>query len=232
MPQHHKIAYYPRMLGNTSSSTTAGAVSASETKDVHHSSWTRQLEGEDGKDVSYNAIIIIRPNEGIQISLSDHRDSYEANLTIKELLDLCDKPTIAHVDPAQRISRIQTALRSDDKGTTRVVRNGDNLELRISAPWGSEFGDLSIKLDIAEIPLQRHGGTESFVSSAFERIGTYRAQAADLRNQRQELELEVEELWEAKKILDEMTREEDKRMQVFADALNEYKRLVRAASAE
>lgn len=180
------------------------------------------IEGKNhGKE--YNLIATEEENE-LQVNLCDgnctligkyHREHGSGNETAN---------SIAFVPQTQRFSLIREGLRSrHSKTTARVVIDKTASELRISTPWGQEFGDININLDIAAIPLEKKRGNNYFLSKALEKLDKNRHTVQEQRSKRKLLELEIGDLIEAKHRLDTILNRRNDRMRVFADALNGYK---------
>lgn len=206
-------------------------------------SWCGTVHDE-AKSANYRGLLVVNDaDDSAAIHLSDDKNSFTGNATHTLLASPSDS-TIASTSPETRFEKVRDALdastdgiSSTSKGEARVVTEAaeDGMadearhELRVSACWGAEFGLSDVLVDVAAVPLRRRKGNGEFLDAAFARVKSSREKIAGIEEEERTLAVEIEDLAEAHRCLEETQTEENKRkrMQTLVDELNKYKRMCR-----
>lgn len=199
---------------------------------------------DEAKRANYRGLLVVNgADDSAAIHLSDGKDSFTGNAT-RTLLASPSDMTIASTSPETLFEKVREVLHTSidgtspsSKGAARVVTEAveegmadeDRHALRVSACWGVEFGLSDVQIDVAAVPLRRRKGNGEFLDAAFARVKNSREKIGGIEQKERKLAVEIEDLAEAHRCLEETQTEENrrKRVQVLVDELNKYKRMCR-----
>lgn len=191
-------------------------------------------EGSDGEDVY--AIASIEENI-FSLCISDSTHSYTAKLALRsysEIVDQAEFGELAYVQKECLPLLIEQAFgvpgTRPSKVRVKLPLTG-NLQLRISALWGEEFGDHALDLDILSVSLQRKSHNENFLQTMFKHIADARRQVKQVEKKHERLQIQFQDASEALQRIEEAnTLLRPQCMGVFLNALNHHKQKAAATS--
>lgn len=191
-------------------------------------------EGSNEEDVYAIASI----EEGVfSLCISDSMRSYTAKFALRsypEVADQAEFGELAYVRKECLPLLVEQAfgVSGTRPSKVRVKRPvTDNLQLRISALWGEEFGDHALDLDIMSVTLQRQSHNENFLQVMFKHIADARKQVKQVEKNHKQLQIQFQDAAEALQRIEKAnTIMRPQCMGVFLNALNHHKQKAAATS--
>lgn len=199
---------------------------------------------DEAKTAKYRGLLAVNSgSDNASIYLSDGKDSFIGNATRASLASPSDD-TIAQTNAETSFEKVREVFDgindtsgNNAKGSARVINEPDEdvmndesrHELRVAACWGAEFGLSDVHVDVAAVRLQRKKGNGQFLDATFARLKSSREEIAKIEEEEKKVGVEIEDLAEAHRYLEEAQTEANrrKRLQKLVDELNAYKRKCR-----
>lgn len=169
--------------------------------------------------------------EHIRVCVSDDAHTFAGKITLGSQTndkDSCKSGDIAEVGSDCLLRLVQESFGSTGTrpSNVRVVQHAQtgDLQLRVCAQWGEEYGHHAVHLDILSVNLQRQSHNEHFLQTLFTSIVNARKQLVHVEQSQQQLQIQFQDASEALQRIERAnTVLRAQRVQVFLDALNRHK---------
>lgn len=169
------------------------------------------------KDVSYQYLVCLTP-QALTLTLTDTNYTYSLNQTSV---------------PSGLLTHMQLLeeLLTGSESPMRLQLVDDALQIHFSVRWGREFDIPPIYIDVETVVVKdKVEGIQGFLEGAFEEMERRRVEVKALERECEDLQEKISELEEVKGIMDAVNGDEGrtKRLTIFADGLNQFKRECKA----